>query len=119
MVLLRVMLVAVAVLVPADLSQAMNLGQYDYVSNDIKYWIDLLTDDSGTSCCSTADGYRPEAVEWDMASNHYRALVGATWIAVPTTAVIKGQNKIGYALIWLDYDWEKLIVRCFLPGPGS
>ncbi len=97
----------------------MNLGQYDYVSNDIKYWIDSLTDDSGTSCCSTADGYRPEAVEWDMASNHYRALVGATWIAVPTTAVIKSQNKIGYALIWLDYDWEKLIVRCFLPGPAS
>lgn len=103
-------------------SQARDRGQYKNVQPEIKTWIEGLRDAYGVSCCATADGQLPEAVEWHMAGNHYRVKVENSWIVVPDSAVIKGANRIGYAIVWLygAEDWDgSRIVRCFLPGPAS
>jgi hypothetical protein len=103
-------------------SEARDYGQYKNVPPEIRTWIQSLTDAYGVSCCATADGSRPQDVEWDMMGNRYRVKVENSWIVVPDGAVIKGPNRIGYAIVWLygslDYDGER-IVRCFLPGPTS
>ncbi len=45
-----------------------------------------------------------------------------SWIVVPDSAVIKGPNRIGYAIVWLygslNFDGSRM-VRCFLPGPTT
>jgi hypothetical protein len=108
------------VLVSSAVSQARDYGQYKNVRPEIKTWIENLRDAYGVSCCATADGYRPEAVDWDRTGNHYRVKVENSWIVVPDSAVIKTPNRIGYAIVWLyaAEEWDgSRIVRCFLPGP--
>ncbi len=103
-------------------SQARDYGQYNNVAPEIKNWIENLRDAYGVSCCATADGFRPQDVEWDMEGDHYRVKVENSWIEVPDSAVIKGPNRIGYAIVWLygPEEWDGVrIVRCFLPGPTS
>jgi hypothetical protein len=114
--------VMLSILVLSAVSQARDYGQYKNVRPEIKAWIENLTDGYGVSCCATADGYRPEAVEWDMTGNRYRVKVENRWVVVPDIAIIKAPNRIGYAIVWLhlakDGDGNP-IVRCFLPGPES
>jgi sugar lactone lactonase YvrE len=100
-------------------TQARDNGQYAQVSPDIKRWVEGLTDDKGRGCCATADGFRPEEVEWDMSENAYRVLISGQWFTVPDGAVIKQANRIGYALVWYYFDNGALTIRCFLPGSGA
>lgn len=100
-------------------SRAHDLGQHAQVSPEINTWIEGLTDDKGRGCCATADGFKPEEVEWDMTQNAYRVMIGGEWFNVPDGAVIKEANKIGYAIVWYYKDSGKLFIRCFLPGSGA
>jgi hypothetical protein len=119
---IRYAIAGYCILALAAVSQARDYGQYENVPLEIKNWIESLRDAYGVHCCATADGYRPEEVQWDMAGNNYRVKVGSAWIVVPDSAVIKGPNRIGYAIVWLygpqEY-YESAVVRCFLPGPTS
>jgi hypothetical protein len=100
-------------------------GRYTNVAKGISGWIESLTDTNGIGCCATADGLRPQSIDWDTAANHYRIKVGGRWIAVPDSAVINGPNRLGYAVAWLEHDWDidtgemTMRVRCFLPGALS
>jgi hypothetical protein len=104
-------------------SEGRDNGQYAHVSKDVKNWIERLTDQGGTSCCLTGDAVGP--VEWEISANHYRVKINGRWIIVPNNTVIKGHNRLGYAVVWLYHVWsletdvEMTYVRCFLPGPGS
>jgi len=96
--------------------------RYVNVAKNISGWIKSLTDTNGIGCCATADGLRPQSIDWDIAANHYRIKVGGRWIGVPDGSVIKEPNRLGYAVAWLEYDWDidtgemSMRVRCFLPG---
>lgn len=100
-------------------TQARDNGQYAQVSPDIKRWVEGLTDEKGRGCCATADGFRPDEVEWDMSENAYRVMISGQWFTVPDGAVIKQANRIGYALVWYYFDNGALMIRCFLPGSGA
>jgi len=113
-------LLAVLTLVLASVAtHARNNGQYPQVSSEIKTWIEGLTDEKGRGCCATADGFRPEEIDWDMNRNAYRVMIGGQWFNVPDGAVIKESNKIGYALVWYYTDSGNVLIRCFLPGSGA
>jgi hypothetical protein len=100
-------------------------GRYANVLKGINGWIESLTDTNGIGCCATADGLRPQTIDWDMTANHYRVKVDGRWVEVPESAVVKGPNHLGYAVAWLEYDWDidtgemSMRVRCFLPGALS
>ncbi len=100
-------------------------GRYANVAKGISGWVELLTDTNGIGCCATADGLRPQSIDWDIVANRYRVKVGGRWIGVPDSAVVKGPNRLGYAVAWLEYDWDidtgemTMLVRCFLPGALS
>jgi hypothetical protein len=111
-------------------SAAMSEGRadndrYANVAKGISGWIESLTDKNGIGCCATADGLRPQTIDWDMTANHYRVKVDGRWVEVPESAVVKGPNHLGYAVAWLEYDWDidtgemSMRVRCFLPGALS
>jgi hypothetical protein len=122
---LNIIFATFGVIAFAIVSEARDSGQYAHVSKDIKAWIERLTDPNGIGCCATADGLRPQAIDWDMAANHYRVKVRGRWIGVPDSAVIKEPNRLGYAVAWLEYDWDidtgeqTIHVRCFMPGAAS
>jgi hypothetical protein len=112
------------IVMSAGISQARDRGQYSLVPQSIRNWINDLTDDKGIPCCATADGTAPQDFTWDIAANRYRVKIDGEWLDVPDSAVIKGPNRVGHAIVWVDYDdpiydLKPIIsVRCFLPGPG-
>jgi hypothetical protein len=112
-------LIVVTLVLASVATHARDNGQYAQVSSEIKKWVEGLTDEKGHGCCATADGFKPEEVEWDMAQNAYRVMIGGEWFNVPDGAVIKESNRIGYAIVWYYTDSGKLFIRCFLPGSGA
>ena len=116
--LTRILAATILVLASA-VTQARDNGQYSQVSPEIKRWVEGLTDDKGRGCCATADGFRPEEVEWDMTANAYRVMIDGQWFTVPDGAVIREVNKIGYAIVWYFVDNGAITIRCFLPGSGA
>jgi hypothetical protein len=117
--LARTLLIISLVLACSVGTQARDNGQYSDVSPDIKRWVESLTDDKGRGCCATADGFRPEEVEWDMVENAYRVMIDGQWFKVPDGAVIRQANRIGYAIVWYFVDNGAITIRCFLPGSGA
>ena len=114
----RILLV-ISVFVSSMVAQARDNGQYAQVPLDVRTWIERLADNHGISCCATADGYKPDDVEWDIGENHYRVKIDGHWLAVPSDAVIKARNRLGYALVWYHYELDGIAIRCFLPGDGT
>ena len=116
--LARTLVVIILVLASVG-TQARDNGQYSQVHPDIKRWVEGLTDHQGRGCCATADGFRPEEVEWDMTENAYQRHDQRRVVDVPDGAVIKEVNRIGYALVWYWVDNGSVNIRCFLPGSGA
>jgi hypothetical protein len=116
--LARIILAITLVLV-AVTTYARDDGRYSQVAPEVKRWVEGLTDDKGRGCCATADGFRPEEVDWDMSQNNYKVMIGGQWYMVPEGAVVKESNRIGYALVWYYVDNGALFIRCFLPGSGA
>ena len=117
----RILLATTGLVASVAVSQAGESAHHRHSSPEVKSWIEGLTNDSGMNCCSVADGYTPNAVEWDIGARRYRIKVDGDWYAVPESAVIKGPNLLGHAVVWLyfELDFDEPYIRCFLPGPAS
>jgi hypothetical protein len=89
-----------------------------YANSPLKSWFDQLASEKGL-CCSFADGFRIDNVDWDTQDGHYRVRLNGQWIVVPDNAVVTEPNKFGAAVVWpyMGTDGQTQI-RCFLPGTG-
>jgi hypothetical protein len=110
-------IVVLGILTFSGASQARNYGQYKSASLAIRMWIEGLTDNLGVPCCATADGAVPDV--WEMRHSHYRVKIYGEWLVVPDSAVVRGQNHLGHAVVWVDSSENFMQVRCFLPGSQS
>ena len=90
-----------------------------YANSPLKSWFDQLASGKGL-CCSFADGFSVDNVDWDTQDGHYRVRLYGEWIVVPDNAVVTEPNKFGPAIVWpyMDTDGQTQI-RCFLPGAGA
>jgi hypothetical protein len=90
-----------------------------YANDPLKSWFDQLASGRGL-CCSFADGFSIQDVDWDTVDGHYRVRLNGAWIDVPDSAVVTEPNRFGPAVVWpyLDSDGNTQI-RCFLPGAGA
>jgi hypothetical protein len=90
-----------------------------YANSPLKSWFDQLASGKGL-CCSFADGFRVDDVDWDTRDGHYRVRLNGDWIVVPDSAVVTEPNKFGPAVVWpyMNSDGQTQI-RCFLPGSGA
>ncbi len=90
-----------------------------YANSPLKSWFDRLASGNGL-CCSFADGFRVDDVDWDTEDGHYRVRLNGEWIVVPDSAVVTEPNKFGPAVVWpyMGTDGQTQI-RCFLPGAGA
>ena len=90
-----------------------------YANSPLKSWFDRLASGNGL-CCSFADGFRVDDVDWDTQDGHYRVRLHGEWIAVPDNAVVTEPNKFGPAVVWPYMGTDGLTqIRCFLPGAGA
>mgnify|MGYP001589214449 CR=1 FL=1 len=94
------------------------------ISDEMRSWISGVQNQNGATCCSLADGYFLEAVEWEIRGNSYWVFLREDnqWHEVEEWAYIKGPNKARRALVWVWLDdstepekprWR---VKCFAPG---
>jgi hypothetical protein len=92
-----------------------------YANSPLKSWFDQLASGKGL-CCSFADGFSIQDVDWDTAGpdGTYRVRIHGEWINVPPNAVVTEPNRFGPAVVWpyMDGDGQTQI-RCFLPGAGA
>ena len=89
-----------------------------YKDSALHDWFEHLASGKGL-CCSFADGFRVDNVDWDTQDGHYRVRLNGQWIVVPDNAVVTEPNKFGAAVVWpyMGTDGQTQI-RCFLPGTG-
>ncbi len=90
-----------------------------YANSPLKSWFDRLASGTGP-CCSFADGFKVEDVDWDTHDGHYRVRLHGEWIVVPDNAVVTEPNKYGPAVVWPYMSSDGTMqIRCFLPGAGA
>ena len=90
-----------------------------YANSPLKSWFDRLASGNGL-CCSFADGFRVDNVDWDTQDSHYRVRLNGEWIVVPDDAVVTEPNKFGPAVVWPYMGTNgQTQIRCFLPGAGA
>ena len=99
-------------------ASARDMDKTDHNSPEVKAWVLSLKNGPGVACCATADGWRPQDVEWDVSRKGYRVKIEDHWVDVPDETVIHGPNKLGHAEVWYYHVNGLPAVRCFLPGEG-
>ena len=90
-----------------------------YTNSPLQAWFDHLASGNGL-CCSFADGFKVENVDWDTEDGKYRVRLHGEWIVVPDNALVTEPNRYGPAVVWpyMNADGATQI-RCFLPGAGA
>jgi hypothetical protein len=89
-----------------------------YANDPLHAWFDQLGSGRGL-CCSFADGFSVQDVDWDTQNGRYRVKLQGEWIVVPDDAVVKEPNRFGPAVVWPYMDVNGATqIRCFMPGAG-
>ena len=105
-----------SVLVP---NQALARDDGRFANSQLKPWFDKLASGKGL-CCSFADGFKVEDVDWDTQNGRYRVRLNGQWIIVPDNALVTEPNKFGPAVVWPYQDGAgSTQIRCFIPGSGA
>jgi hypothetical protein len=90
-----------------------------FANSPLKPWFDRLASGKGL-CCSFADGFSVQDVDWDTQDGHYRVRVYGQWLVVPDDAVVTEPNRFGPAVVWPYNDrYGNPQIRCFMPGAGT
>jgi hypothetical protein len=90
-----------------------------FADSPLKPWFDRLASGKGL-CCSFADGFRVQDVDWDTQDEHYRVRIYGQWVVVPDAAVVTEPNRFGPAVVWPYRDIDGTTqIRCFMPGAGT
>ena len=116
--------ICIVLLTLSCFAKAADHGQLGPTSPEVKAWANSLDNTLGEVCCSTADGWKPEEVEYDIKDNNYRVKIDGEWYDVPPYAVIKRPNKFGFPVVWYYKTWlngirPSILIRCFIPGAGG
>ena len=90
-----------------------------FANSPLKPWFDRLASGKGL-CCSFADGFSVQDVDWDTKDGHYRVRIYGQWFVVPEDAVVAEPNRFGPAVVWPYNDrYGNTQIRCFMPGAGT
>jgi hypothetical protein len=94
-----------------------------YANSPLKPWFDKLSSGKGL-CCSYADGYVVDDPDWESRDGHYRVRVPnkaipcepLEWVDVPDDALVTVPNRAGHTMVWPNYGYQGVTIRCFMPG---
>jgi len=116
-------LTAMAVALCTTIFAASSVSSRDldgrYANSPLKQWFDQLASGKGL-CCSFADGFSVQDVDWDTQDGRYRVRLQGEWVVVPDAAVVSEPNRFGPAVVWPYLDaMGATQIRCFMPGAGA
>lgn len=106
------------IMVMVAASLARDNGQWGH-DEETSQWFKSLKNEKGMPCCDYVDGFRIED-PGDYRRNDdgsYEVTIGKDTIHVTPDKVLKGTNRVGYAIIWRSP--ANGSVYCFLPGSGT
>src|SRR5262249_5459532 len=110
---------AVALCIASGLGGVSARDDGRYANSPLKPWFDQLASKKGL-CCSFADGFKVENVDWDTEEGRYRVRLNGEWITVPDAALVTEPNRFGPAVVWPYRDADGTTqIRCFIPGAGT
>jgi hypothetical protein len=90
-----------------------------FADSPLKPWFEHLASGKGL-CCSFADGFSVQDVDWDTQDGHYRVRIYGQWFVVPDAALVTEPNRFGPAVVWPYRDRDGTTqIRCFMPGAGT
>ena len=82
---------------------------------ETREWFKSLHNEYGTSCCDFADGDRVDDVDYrENDDGTYEVFYDSGWHHVELQRVLKGSNRVGYAIIWRSRGTDQ--PYCFMPG---
>jgi hypothetical protein len=121
---IRFVCISVPRLTFTEYAHAADHGQFGPMPPEVKAWANSLENKLKEGCCSTADGWRPQEVEYDMKGNKYRVKIEGDWYEVPAAALIDVPNRFGFPVVWYYKVWDNGIrpsisIRCVIPGAGG
>lgn len=111
---MRAAILALSILSLAASALARDNGQWGH-DESTSLWFKSLRDNHGVSCCDYADGTRIEDPgNYRENDDHsFDIDLGSETIHVPPEKVLKGSNRVGYAILWR---LSTGTITCFLPG---
>src|SRR5258708_4142421 len=101
----RVISVSMLPLAIAPRAEAAVHGQLGLTSPEVKDWANSLEKKLREACCSAADGWKPQEVEYDIKESRYRVKIDGEWYDVPPDAVLQVPNRFGFAVVWYYQTW--------------
>jgi hypothetical protein len=117
MPMLKSLVVVAACAATISLASARDDGRYAQSPN--REWFRNLTNQYGIVCCDAADGVRLDDPDWEFDGQGYRVRIKNSWMSVPPQAIVRQQNKVGYAIMWPWMEDGQWRVGCFMPGTGT
>ena len=90
-------------------------GQWN-LDPETSQWFRSLKNGNGTPCCDMTDGSRIEDPGDYIANDDgsYEVKVEGEWQHVEANRVLKGSNRVGYAILW-RMPGPPHTIWCFLP----
>jgi hypothetical protein len=64
-----------------------------FANSPLRPWFDRLASGNGL-CCSFADGFSVQDVDWDTQEGHYRVRIYGQWYVVPDAAVDQRRDLV-------------------------
>jgi len=121
---IRAIFIVYLFLTLCSVAEAADHGQFGPSSPDMRAWANSLENKLREGCCSTADGWKPEAVEYDIVGSKYRVKIEGEWYDVPRDALVEVPNRFGFPVVWYFKTWDNgirpsILMRCFIPGAGG
>ena len=89
-----------------------------FANSPLKPWFDRLASGNGL-CCSFADAFSVQDVDWDTQDGHYRVRIHGQWYVVPDAAVVTEQTVSALPLcgpITTATATHKFAASCLVPA---
>jgi hypothetical protein len=93
---------------------AIDRGQFNDVSPDIRNWFKSVIAPNGVPCCDESDGHR---TTYDMRDGSFWVPIEGAWTRVPERAIVRNAgNPVGEAVVWYVRHRGEIIISCFVPA---
>ena len=92
---------------------------HDHIQPELNSWYQSLYSEEGAWCCDGTDVTRLTDPQWMIKDGQYQVFLENEWVKVPPEKLVKGNNRVGFALAWRIYLDGHPAVRCFMPGTSG
>jgi hypothetical protein len=92
---------------------------HDHIQPELNSWYQSLYSEEGAWCCDGTDVTRLTDPQWMIKNDQYQVFLENEWVKVPPEKLVKGNNRVGFALVWRKYLNGHPTVHCLMPGTSG